>query len=272
MNRLADVIEPMKNQRIMDGEPAALGALFTTETTRHCLGKVLIVDGDVETRSAISEFLDFHGFSVFQADSAAAVRGLVADVTPDVVIVDVLVPGGDGLSIVRELSSHATLSVIMLSALASDIDRIVGLEAGADDYLAKPVSLRELLARIRAVRRRITRLSEPAQSVEDGVYRFAGWCMNVASRTLNAPSGARIPLSDGEFSLLRAFVERPQRVLSRDQLLDFARGPDSDAYDRAIDTQISRLRRKLDGHSHNELIKTVRNEGYMFSSRVEKMS
>ncbi|MFC4254395.1 response regulator [Altererythrobacter xixiisoli] len=271
----------MKNQQIIDGEAASLApasflaspvsGVLSIDPKRNCLGKVLIVDGDGDTRFAIGEFLDFHGFSVFEADSAAAVRGLIADVSPDVVIVDVLVPGGDGLSIVRELSNQGSMSVIMLSALASDIDRIVGLEAGADDYLAKPVSLRELLARIRAVRRRITRMAEPASPSEEGVYRFAGWCMNVASRTLNAPSGARIPLSDGEFSLLRAFVERPQRVLSRDQLLDFARGPDSDAYDRAIDTQISRLRRKLDGHSHNELIKTIRNEGYMFSSRVEKM-
>jgi two-component system OmpR family response regulator len=230
--------------------------------------KVLVADADRALRAAIGQFLRSHGFLVFEADSGPAARALLASRLPDVVILDVLIPGDDGLSIARDLSVRSNLTVILLSALASEMDRIIGLEAGADDYIAKPVSLRELLARIRAVRRRGSRIDQTVER-DTLCYRFAGWRLDVERRELRDPAHSMASLSDGEFAVLRAFVERPQRVLTRDQLLEFARGPDSDAYDRAIDTQISRLRRKLGGRSRDDLIRTVRSEGYMFVPKVE---
>jgi two-component system OmpR family response regulator len=159
----------------------------------------------------------------------------------------------------------------MLSALGSDTDRIIGLEIGADDYLAKPCNPRELLARVRAVLRR----QSAGESDDEGngrVYEFAGWRLDVLRRDLRDPSGIFIELSDGEFALLRSFVEHPQRVLSRDQLLEYAQGGTSrDVFDRAVDSQISRLRRKLNGRVHEELIRTVRNEGYMLLPKVTRL-
>jgi two-component system OmpR family response regulator len=156
----------------------------------------------------------------------------------------------------------------MISALGSETDRIIGLEVGADDYLPKPVSPRELLARIRAVLRRQQGADKEQSS--GGVYTFEGWELDIVRRILRDPSNILISLSEGEFSLLRAFAERPQRVLTRDQLLEYARGPDSDSFDRAIDTQISRLRRKLSSRGGSELIRTIRSEGYMFLPRVTR--
>jgi two-component system OmpR family response regulator len=181
-------------------------------------------------------------------------------------------PGEDGLSICRRLTAQpGGPAIIMLSAMGEDTDRIVGLELGADDYLPKPCNPRELLARIRAVLRR---RAEPQPSLEDGLSatcHFAGWKLDLVRRELRSPEGVVVNLSSGEFSLLRAFVERPQRILTRDQLLDMARGRDSDAYDRAIDVQISRLRRKLDdGSNGGELIRTIRSEGYMFVPKVTR--
>lgn len=230
--------------------------------------KILVIDPDGDFRADLSKFLGLHGFAVFEADTGPAARALLASLSPDMVILDVLVPGEDGLSIARDLSVRSNLSVILLSNLASEMDRIIGLEAGADDYLAKPVSLRELLARIRAVRRRGVRSDRPADKATLR-YRFAGWCLDVDRRELRDPGQTRVNLSEGEFAVLRTLVERSQRVLTRDQLLEFARGPDSDAYDRAIDTQISRLRRKLGSRSRDDLIRTIRSEGYMFMPKVE---
>ncbi|MBO9518159.1 MAG: response regulator transcription factor [Porphyrobacter sp.] len=229
---------------------------------------VLIVDADGELRAQMARFLEAHGFRVCEADSGPAARLVLSGQGVDVVILDVIVPGEDGLSIARELSLRQDLSVIMVSSLASELDRIVGLEAGADDYLAKPVSLRELLARIRAVRRRNGR-SERQGSEQIFRYSFAGWRFDVERRVLSDLGGLSVGLSEGEFALLRALVERPQRVLTRDQLLDAARGTDSDSYDRAIDTQICRLRRKLGSQSRDDLIRTIRGEGYMFVPRVD---
>ena len=189
---------------------------------------------------------------------------------PDLVVLDVMLPGEGGLSICRRLARPDGPAIIMLSALGDDTDRIVGLELGADDYLAKPCNPRELLARVRAVLRRRTEaraLEEPLETA----CEFAGWRRDLVRHELRSPYGVVVNLSSGEFSLLRAFVKRPQRVLSRDQLLEFARGPRSDAFDRAIDVQISRLRRKLKGGDDGQaLIRTVRNEGYMFAPRVSR--
>lgn len=232
------------------------------------LWKILVIDPDHDHRAAVANFLSRYGFMVFEADGGAAARDILDTVVPDIVICDVILPGDDGLSIVRELSVQSDASVIIVSEAASEVDRIVGLEVGADDYIAKPVSPRELLARVRAVRRRTPRQANRTD-VSESCYTFAGCRLDIERRVLRDPRGLRVSLSDGEFSLLQIFVERPQRVLTRDQLLDLARGPDTDAYDRSIDTQISRLRRKLRDLSRDDLIRTVRNEGYMFVPKVE---
>ncbi|MEA3004246.1 MAG: two-component system, OmpR family, response regulator [Sphingomonadales bacterium] len=229
---------------------------------------ILIVDDDESLRSLIGNFLTGHGYTVFEADGGQSMRKILERETVDVVVLDVMMPGEDGLSLARTLSARRDLGIIMVSALGSETDRIIGLEVGADDYLPKPVSPRELLARIRAVLRR----QHQHEEAEDpgGAYAFEGWTFDVIRRVLRDPLSVIISLSDGEFSLLRVFVERPQRVLSRDQLLEYSRGPDSDAFDRAIDTQVSRLRRKLGTRTPTELIRTVRSEGYMFLAKVSR--
>jgi two-component system OmpR family response regulator len=230
--------------------------------------RILIVDDDEALRSLIGSFLTGHGYDVLEADGGPAMRKLLEREAVDVVVLDVMMPGEDGLSIARTLSARSEIGIIMVSALGSETDRIIGLEVGADDYLAKPVSPRELLARIRAVLRR---QHQHGQAEEAGAaYQFEGWTFDLVRRVLRDPDNVVISLSEGEFSLLRVFVERPQRVLSRDQLLEYSRGPDSDAFDRAMDTQVSRLRRKLGTRTETELIRTVRSEGYMFLPRVTR--
>jgi two-component system OmpR family response regulator len=230
--------------------------------------RVLIVDDDEGLRNLIGDFLRAHDFVVFLANGAQEMRAILSRETVQIVILDVMMPGEDGLSLARWLSTTNDVGVIMVSALGSETDRIVGLEVGADDYLPKPVSPRELLARIRAVLRR--RQPQPEEERTGGVFSFEGWTLDVVRRVLRDPAGVIITLSEGEFSLLRIFAEKPQRVLSRDQLLELARGPDSDAFDRAIDTQVSRLRRKLSTRTGEELIRTVRSEGYMFLPNVTR--
>jgi two-component system OmpR family response regulator len=191
----------------------------------------------------------------------------------DLIVLDVMMPGEDGLSALRKLQGTGAPPVIMLSAVGTDIDRIVGLEMGAEDYLPKPCNPRELVARIRTVLRRGERAAAPSQVLpgDEGTLRFAGWKLDTIGRFLTSPDELPITLSDGEFRLLKALAEHPRRVLTRDQLLDYARGDDSELYDRAIDVQMSRLRRKLAaGQGGDDLIRTVRNEGYMFVNAVAK--
>jgi two-component system OmpR family response regulator len=182
----------------------------------------------------------------------------------DLVILDLMMPGEDGLSACRRLVEGMGPPVIILSALGEEQDRIVGLELGADHYLAKPCSPREILAHVRALLRRQKSGDRPGAR---HVYSFLGWRIDLDSHELLDPDGVLVHLSDGEFAMLRVFVERPRRVLSREELLHAARGPDSDAFDRAMDVQVSRLRRKL-GAGDSDLIRTVRNEGYLFVPRV----
>jgi two-component system, OmpR family, response regulator len=232
--------------------------------------RILVVDDDADLRRLIGDFLASHGFLVEQAASAAEMQRRIDASPPDLVILDVMMPGEDGLSAARRLATARGPAVIMLSALGTDTDRIVGLEIGADDYLAKPCNPRELLARVRAVlRRRQAGESDPVGG-ETSLYEFAGWRLDVARRDLRDPSGAYIDLTDGEFALLRCFVQSPQRVLNRDQLLDQAHGGNHEIYDRAVDSQVSRLRRKLNERSTVELIRTVRNEGYMLLPAVRR--
>ena len=230
---------------------------------------ILMVDDDPGIRSVVSEFLGQHGYQVETAADALEMEAVMTRAVIDLIVLDVMLPGEDGLAICRRLAAAEGPPVIMLSAMGEETDRIVGLELGADDYLPKPCNPRELLARIRAVLRRRT---EPRAGDAVGAgCGFAGWRLDLVRRELRSPQGVVVNLSSGEFSLLRAFVERPQRVLSRDRLLDLARGRDTDAYDRSIDVQISRLRRKLDdGSSGQELIRTVRNEGYIFTAQVHR--
>ena len=227
--------------------------------------RIVIVDDDPGIRDVVSAYLEGHGYQVETVGDAKELERSLARRPADLVVLDIMLPGEDGLAVCRRLSAEPDLSIIMLSALGEEADRIIGLELGADDYLSKPCNPRELLARVRAVLRRKgdNRPSRGASCL------FAGWKLDLVRRELRSPDGVVVALSGGEFMLLQALVERPQRILTRDELLDSARGPDSDAYDRAIDVQISRLRRKLlDNSGGPELIRTVRNEGYMFDAPV----
>jgi two-component system OmpR family response regulator len=249
--------------------PTMNATLLTMDLATH----ILIVDDDAGIRTLISSFLDKHGYRTDTAADPVEMREKLLRRRYDLIVLDVMMPREDGLSALRKLQHDDAPPVIMLSAVGSDIDRIVGLEMGAEDYLAKPCNPRELLARIRTVLRRrdgktggAPEASAPgADEASDGLSRFAGWAIDLIGRTLLDPQGVMVSLSDSEFRLMRAFVEHPRRVLSRDRLLDYATGQDSEHYDRAIDVQVSRLRRKLAGHQGgDDLIRTVRNEGYMF--------
>ena len=232
--------------------------------------RILVVDDDPGIRDVVSEFLERHGYAVETAADGKEMERALLNRQPDLVVLDVMLPGEDGLAICRRLAKPDGPGIIMLSAMGEETDRIVGLELGADDYVPKPCNPRELLARVRAVLRR-RREPKGGEDSLDAACEFAGWRLDLVRHELRSPDGVVVNLSSGEFSLLRAFVERPQRVLTRDQLLEFARGPQSDAFDRAIDVQISRLRRKLeDKGDTTELIRTVRNEGYIFTPKVSR--
>jgi two-component system, OmpR family, response regulator len=227
---------------------------------------IVLVDDDLRLRQLAADHLRQHGFRVSTADGGTAMRAILAREPADIVVLDIMMPGEDGLSIARSLAGLPDIGIIMVSALGSETDRIVGLEVGADDYLAKPLAPRELVARIRAVMRR-RRLTRAASHV--GLqFLFDGWRCDLTRSVLHDPGDVLVSLSQGEFALLRVFLEHPQRILSRDQLLDYCRSSDSEAFDRAIDTQVSRLRRKLASRSDNEFIRTVRQEGYMFVPKV----
>lgn len=241
--------------------------------------RIAVVEDDHEIRELVVAYLEREGFAprgFVDGRSFDEGQGIFA---PDLVVLDLMMPGEDGLSICRRIAPY--LPVLVLSAKGEDIDRIIGLEVGADDYLAKPFNPRELVARIRAIlRRRASGLAETGPSVSSmpspdterrEVLAFEGWVLDVDGRRLAAPSGTQTPLSSGEFALLTEFARRPQRVLTRDQLLDLTRGRDTEAFDRAIDVQLSRLRRKLSAHGGGGLITTIRNEGYLFSAYVTRL-
>ena len=236
---------------------------------------LLIVDDDREIRELLSRFLRKHGFRTSVAVDGREMRKALAEQAIDLVVLDLMLPGEDGLSVCRRLRSDSTIPVIMLTAMGEEIDRIIGLEMGADDYLAKPFNPRDLLARIKAVLRRTgasavhaTRAADEQSTMR---VRFDAWTLDLNKRELISPSGVLVPLSGGEFALLATFVAHPQRVLSRDQLLDFARGRDAQPFDRSVDVQVSRLRRKIEDDPHEPaLIKTVRGGGYLFAPKVEQ--
>lgn len=229
--------------------------------------RVLVVDDDPGIREVLTEYLSQHGFDAVGAASAAEMDRAMAVRTPDLIVLDLMMPGEDGLSVVRRLSGANGPPVVMLSAMGEETDRIIGLELGADDYLTKPCNPRELLARVRAVLRRPRETSGQSGPA----LTFAGWRLDLLRRELSRPDGQPVGLSAGEFALLKAFAEASRRVLTREQLLDRARNADSEVFDRAIDVQISRLRKKLDDGSGLEMIQTRRGEGYIFDVRVEKV-
>jgi two-component system, OmpR family, response regulator len=227
---------------------------------------VLIVDDDDALRQEIDRYLTGHGFRVHQARDGKETRAVLKSTAIQVVVLDVMLPGEDGLSICRSLADKKGPSILMLSSMGESVDRILGLELGADDYVVKPVTPRELLARIRALLRRRGR--EGASPSRGSVYAFSGFRLDIVRRQLKAPDGDVLMLTPGELSLLGAFVENPQRVLSRDDLASLTRGESAVPVERAIDIQISRLRRKLNSKSSEEVIKTHRGLGYILDTRV----
>jgi len=231
---------------------------------------ILVVDDDAETRSLLQEYLQKQGYRVTPAADGKALRRALEIGRADLVVLDVMLPGEDGLELCRDLRTRSNLPVIMLTARGEETDRIVGLEMGADDYLAKPFNPRELLARIKSVLRRARSLPGNLEPDAARSFRFAGWTLDAASRNLTAPDGVVVPLSGTEFKLLRVFLAHPNRVLSRDQLIELMISRDAGPFDRAIDVQVSRLRQRLrDDARVPRIIKTVRGEGYVLAAQVE---
>lgn len=233
---------------------------------------LLIVDDDREIRDLLSRFLRRQGYRVDTAGDGREMRQSLTDWQIDLVILDRMLPGEDGLTLCRKLRADSQVPIIMLTVLGAETDRIVGLEMGADDYLAKPFSPHELLARIKAVLRRVQDLPIEEAQQKEAVLRFAGWTLDRARRRLESADGVKVALSDGEFDLLVAFAEHPQRVLSREQLLDLARGRSPIPFDRSVDMQVGRLRRKIEENPEEpEIIQTVRGRGYVFTPPVETL-
>ena len=231
---------------------------------------ILVVDDDAEIRSLLREYLQKQEYRVTTAANGREMRAALSPAPPDLIILDLMLPGEDGLSLCRDLRASSNLPVIMLTARGDETDRIVGLEMGADEYLPKPYSPRELLARIKSVLRRTRSLPDNLTPEEVVSFRFSGWTLDVATRNLLSPTGVVVALSGVEFRLLRIFLEHPHRVLTRDQLIDLMLSRDAGPFDRAIDVQVSRLRHRL-GEDAREpaVIKTVRGQGYVFAAGVE---
>lgn len=233
---------------------------------------VLVVDDDRDIRELIAQYLEKNGMRVSVAANGREMRAVLEGGPPDIIVLDLMLPGEDGLVLCRELraSRHRSVPVLMLTARGEETDRIVGLEMGADDYLPKPFGLRELLARIKAVLRR-ARMLPPGMQVSESahVLAFGDWRLDTIARHLLDAEGTVVALSGAEYRLLRVFLDHPQRVLTRDQLLSLTQGRQADAIDRSIDLLVSRVRQRLrDVAREPRYIKTLRNEGYVFSAAV----
>jgi len=239
------------------------------ETTPH----ILVVDDQRDIREPLAKYLAKNGLRVSMADGAAETRRILKAAAVDLVVLDIMMPGEDGLSLCRHLRETTDIPVILLTAMAEETDRVVGLEIGADDYVAKPFNPRELLARIKAVLRRANAVPRPRDAIGTKRLRFGGWMLDVDRRELTGADGVAVPLSTAEFRLLTVFLQRPGIVLSRDQLLDLTSGREAQAFDRSIDNQVSRLRRKIEEDPKSpRLIRTVWGGGYSFTVDVEELA
>jgi two-component system, OmpR family, response regulator len=238
---------------------------------------IMIVDDEAPAREMVGDYLKMHGFTVTLCDGGKSLRAAIDGSMPDLVVLDLNMPEEDGLSIIRDLKSRINVPVIMLTATASPIDRVVGLELGADDYVAKPCELRELMARIRSVLRRSTPAkaasteAAPAKSDKDQLVRFGTKWLDLEAQALRDDEGNEHPLTASEFGLLKVFAANPKRVLSRERLLELANARDAEAFDRAVDLRIMRIRRKIEPDpTKPAVIRTIRGGGYLFSPQGEK--
>jgi two-component system OmpR family response regulator len=231
---------------------------------------ILVVDDDAEIRDLLSEYLQKNGYRVTAVADGKGMQAALENKRADIVVLDLMLPGDDGLALCRNLRARSDVPIIMLTARGEETDRIVGLELGADDYLSKPFNPRELLARVKSVLRRSRALPGNLKPEEASSIRFAAWTFDTATRNLISPDGVVVPLSGTEFKLLRVFLSHPNRILSRDQLIDLMMSRDATPFDRAIDIQVSRLRHRL-GEDAREpsIIKTVRGQGYVFAAHAE---
>ncbi|WP_426612088.1 response regulator [Bradyrhizobium sp. McL0616] len=238
---------------------------------------IMIVDDEAPAREMVGDYLKMHGFTVTLCDGGKSLRTAIDGSMPDLVVLDLNMPEEDGLSIIRDLKSRINVPVIMLTATASPIDRVVGLELGADDYVAKPCELRELMARIRSVLRRsapvkvVAAETAAAKSDKDQLVRFGTKWLDLEAQALRDDEGNEHPLTASEFGLLKVFAANPKRVLSRERLLELANARDAEAFDRAVDLRIMRIRRKIEPDpTKPAVIRTIRGGGYLFSPAGEK--
>ena len=232
---------------------------------------LLLVDDEASIRDPLGKYLERQGFRVTDAADAATARSAMLSYDIDLVLLDIMMPGEDGLSLCRHIAANDGPPVILLTAKSEETDRIVGLEIGADDYVVKPFSPRELVARIKVVLRRVSS-GAPKQERMGESYHFAGWTLNTAEQALHDPGGVLVPLSSGEHRMLEVLVARAGQILTRDQLLDLTRGREGGPFDRAIDNQVSRLRRKIEVDAKDpQHIKTIWGGGYRFSTEVKRV-
>ena len=244
-----------------------------TATGASLTEHIVIVDDDELLRSRLAAYLTSEGFRATTADGAAKFRDIMARERVDLALVDLTMPGEDGLSLTRFLRERSEIAVVILTGKGDPIDRAIGLEIGADDYIAKPFHLRELLARVRSVLRRTRTSPGPKNGAVAPVVRFAGWRLDLAKRTLTSPQGKSVPLTTAEFQLLEAFVTHPNQVLGRDQLLQLVARRRWNPFDRTIDQHISRVRRKIEQDPKRpDLIKSIRGQGYLFAVQIERQA
>jgi two-component system, OmpR family, response regulator len=233
-------------------------------------GHILVVDDQREICDVVHDYLSGEGYRVSTAQDGAGMRRVLAQSPVDLVVLDLMLPGEDGLTLARFLREESNVGIIILTGRGETVDRIIGLEMGADDYLPKPFHLRELLARVKSVLRRVSSRKAEQVPAPRSKARFAGWHLDMTSRELLSPRGREVRLTTGEFDLLAAFVTNANQVLTRDRLLDLARNREAGPFDRTIDVQVGRLRRKLeDDPQRPSMIKTVRGSGYIFTPAVE---
>ncbi|KLI64586.1 response regulator [Aurantiacibacter marinus] len=235
--------------------------------------KLLLVDDEASLREPLAEYLSRQGFAVTQAADASKARAVLLDDVPDLVLLDIMMPGEDGLSLCRHLIEARNLPVILLTAKGEATDRIVGLEVGADDYVVKPFEPRELVARVRSVLRRTARGTPAVDPLIEAHYEFEGWRLDPLKRRLTDSEGVVVPISSAEFRLLVAFLSHPKQVMDRDRLLDMVQGREAHLFDRAVDNQVSRLRRKIEEDNRDpKLIQTVWGGGYRLACEVRRIA